>query len=170
MAEEMVYSYREKIPIAVIRPCLIWYALNEPFQGYVDGLNSGIAIVCGGMTGFIRTMYVGHKAVAKITPIDYVINATIASAWKCATTPKEDPRILFYNCTDAEENPYLWESGAVYGKKTFYEYAPLEKLIWYPKISYTSSYIWHMISLLLFQVIPAMILDFLKLMSGKKPL
>lgn len=168
LAEDVAYSFREKIPLVIIRPSLIWYSSEEPFKGYVEGLSSGLGIVAGGMTGFIRSMLVGVTSNAKIIPVDFTINATIASAWKRSTTPKDE--LLVFNCTDAEENPYPWKFGSVVAEKPFFEFAPYEKLIWYPKISYTSSYAWHMISVFLFQLLPAIFYDIIKLLSGGKPL
>lgn len=168
LAEDIIYSYHKKIPIAVMRPSLVWFAVEEPFKGYISGMHSGIGIICGGMTGFIRSMYVGNESEAKLTPVDYTVNATIVAAWNRSLVSSDE--LLVYNCTDSKENPFLWKQGAVVAKKPFYDFAPYEKLFWYPKISYTSSYAWHMISMILFQLFPAILYDLVRLLSGGKPM
>lgn len=168
MSEEIVYSYREKLPIVIIRPSLVWFSVDEPVKGFVESMHSGIAILCGVMTGFVRSMYVANESTAHVTPVDFVINATIASAWKRSTTPKGDQRILIYNCADTDDHQLEWEDIFVIGKKYLNEYVPYEKLFWYPNISFTSNYFWHILSLYLFQLLPAMLFDTVRLISGSK--
>lgn len=149
-----------------MRPSIVWNCVSEPFEGFVEGIHSGMGLTCGGMTGLIRSMYFGKDALAKFTPADYLINATIVSAWKRAETPSDD--ILFFNCTDSDDNPLTWKKSVELGNKYFPIYPPLENLLWYPKISYTSSYIWHMVSLFLFQLLPAIFIDIALVLAGKK--
>jgi alcohol-forming fatty acyl-CoA reductase len=37
LAEDVVYSYREKFPIVIIRPSFVWGAMKEPLEGFVEG-------------------------------------------------------------------------------------------------------------------------------------
>lgn len=166
MAEEICHSYREKLPIVIIRPSLVWFSVDEPVNGFVESMHSGIAILCGVMTGFIRSMYVANESTANITPVDFVINATISSAWKRTTIPRGE--ILMYNCADTDEHQLEWEDIFVIGKKYLHEYVPYEKLFWYPNISFTSKYFWHILSLYLFQLLPAIFFDTVRLISGGK--
>lgn len=166
VAEEIVHSFRETVPIVILRPSLVWFSLSEPLPGYVEGMHSGMAIVCGGMTGLIRTMYVGRTAISKQSPVDFVINATLVSAWKRALSTSND--IPIYNCTDAEENPMLWNRSVKIVKEAFEMYAPYEKIMWYPNLMFTSSYALHVVSLFLFQIVPAIIFDAFWILSGRK--
>ncbi|CRL04379.1 CLUMA_CG017470, isoform A [Clunio marinus] len=113
-------------------------------------------------------MYTTNDAGAKITPADYLASATIASAWKKSQTKNDD--VLFYNCTSTNENTFLWRESFEKNKHLFMEYAPYKKIIWYPNLTFTSSYIWNMTCLILFQLFPAMFLDLFRMLSGKKPI
>lgn len=144
----------------------MWFSMNEPVPGYVEGMHSGMAIICGGMTGLIRTMYVGKTSVSKQTPVDFVINATLVSAWHRAE--RLSAGIPIYNCTDAEDNPMFWKQSFKVVEDAFEKYAPYEKIMWYPNISFTSSYTWHLMSLLLFQIFPAIMFDTFWILSGRK--
>lgn len=166
LAEEVAYSYRSKVPIVVIRPSLIWFADKEPFAGYVSGRHSGVGIVCGTMTGLIRSMYFINESVPNITPVDYAINATIASVWRRSLAPRDE--VLFYNCVSLPDHQIRWKEMFEIGIKYRSDYAPYKNLFWYPNLSPTSSYTWHMISLFLFQLIPAMFVDLLQLLRGEK--
>jgi nucleoside-diphosphate-sugar epimerase len=37
LTEDVVFSYREKFSIVIIRPSLVWGALKEPLEGFVEG-------------------------------------------------------------------------------------------------------------------------------------
>lgn len=37
-AEELVYAYKDMVPVVVIRPSIVVSAHKEPVAGYVDGL------------------------------------------------------------------------------------------------------------------------------------
>lgn len=140
--------------------------MNEPFEGYIEGLNSGIGIICGIMSGFIRSMYASDGSGIKFSPADFVINATIASAWKRSTAPRDE--FLVFNCTDAESHKIEWKESMKLAYPYFLKYAPYEKLVWFPNASITSSYVWHMISLVLFQLLPAVFADLILVLSGRK--
>ena len=167
LSEDIIYSYHKKLPIVIIRPSQVWYSIEEPFPGFVEGMHSDIGVICGVMTGCVRTMYAGDDADAKVTPVDYIINAAIASCWKRSTTPENE--ILIYNCTDSAENPLPWPETFVNAKPHMLTYAPLQNQLWYPNIHFTSSMLWHKISLFLFQILPAILFDTFQILSGRKP-
>lgn len=169
LAEDIVYSYREKFPIVIIRPSLVWGSVKEPLEGFVEGMQSTMGLICAAMSGFARNMYSPKGIRIRMSPVDFVINATIASAWKKTTLAKNDD-VLFYTCTDADENPLTWEKSIEISQKYLLKYAPYKKIIWYPRFTYTTSFVWHLISLLLFQLIPAAFLDGFRFLSGSKPM
>jgi hypothetical protein len=134
-----------------------------------SGMHSTMGLICGSMTGFVRTIYSPVGIRIKLSPVDFVINATIVSAWKKATMIRND-EVLFLNCTDADENPYTWDYCCDIAEKNIFKYAPYKKIIWYPRATVTASFTWHMISLLLFQIIPALFFDLILFLSGRKPM
>jgi alcohol-forming fatty acyl-CoA reductase len=166
LAEDVVHSFHQKLPIVIVRPSSVWYAVDEPFKGFIEGMNSGIAIICGSMTGLLRSMYIGENVQAKLTPVDFLINATIVSAWKKST---ELDKLLIFNCTDAPENSLLWRRSLEIFKPYFVTYSPYEKLVWYPKLTITSSQAWHKVSMFLFQLLPAILYDTVQILTGRKP-
>lgn len=162
----MLYTFREKLPIVIIRPSLVWGSVNEPVKGYIEGMHSGMGIICGGMTGFLRTICVDKESRLTYTPADYAISATIVSAWKRAVASEGD--LLIFNCTDALEKPLHWDKIIQYTERANLESPPYDKLFWYPYVTITSSYTWFMLMLVLFQLLPAMLFDLVRLISGNK--
>jgi hypothetical protein len=113
-------------------------------------------------------MYCGKETRARMTPVDFVANATIVSAYKRTLETSEE--ILFYNCTDSDENPFTWQQSMKYLKKHVYKNVPLENMLWYPNMEPTSNFLWHVLCLALFQMLPAIIFDVLQAIQGKKML
>lgn len=167
LAEEVVYSFHKKLPIVIIRPSKVWYAIKEPFEGFIEGMNSGIGLLCGMMTGVVRTMYVVKKNPINLTPVDYLANATIVSCWKRSTV-KNDDNLLIYNCSDSPENLLTWEKSKAYAEPYFVTYAPYKNALWNPTVNYTSNFLWHKISLYLLQLLPAIFFDSVQVLSGRK--
>jgi hypothetical protein len=99
-----------------------------------------------------------------LTLVDYVANATIVSAFRRSVTPLKD--VLFFNCTNVD--PIFSKEGLNMINKHIYKHVPLKSLVWYPNYQITNSLLWHKISLVLFQLIPALIFDALSLISGSK--
>lgn len=145
---------------------MVWPCVNEPIKGFMEGLHSGMAVMCGVMTGFVRNAFSGETTIVKFTPADYVISATIASAWKRSTTPTGE--ILVYNCTESDEIAFSWRKLIQMTTEDIYNYPPYEKLFWYPRISVTSSKLWRLITIFLFQILPAMFIDAILTTLGKK--
>jgi alcohol-forming fatty acyl-CoA reductase len=171
LAEELLFLFSDKIPIVIVRPSQIYSSVNEPFGGYIEGMNSGLGIACGRMTGLVRTVFLDTNVLVKCTPVDFVINATITSVWKRAKTSNNN--LLIFNCSDYEENPITWRMQNEIIEKHMTKYVPYESLFWYPRLDvsfYTKNLIWHKLSLLLFQIIPAVFIDVIRLFAWKKSL
>lgn len=164
--EDIVESYREKLPVVIIRPSMVWPCVSEPIKGYMEGFNSGLGLISATMTGFVRISCVGETSIIKFTPADYVINATIASAWKRSTLPVGE--LLVYNSSEPEEHSLTWRQLVAVAKDDALSFVPYDKLLWYPSFSLTSNYYWYLINVILFQFIPALLLDLVVIISGRK--
>jgi nucleoside-diphosphate-sugar epimerase len=171
LTEELLFLFRKKFPIVIVRPSLIYNSLNEPFEGYVEGMNSGLGFYCGRMTGVMRTMLLDSNLSINLTPVDFVINASITSVWKRAGTSNSD--LLIYNCSDFEGNPLTYQKFNDIGGKYMKKYVPFENLSWLPRFDlrfFTTNLLWHKFSLFLFQIIPAVFIDIIRLSTLKKSL
>lgn len=168
LTEDILMTYREKFPIVIIRPSMIFAAKDEPINGYVEGSNMGlVGNVAGTMCGLIRTNFVEENVLMKITPVDFVANCTIVSAYKRSITMSKD--LMVFNCSDADSNQISWRDGQNIFLTQINKFPIYEKLVWYPRASVTSSMVWHKISLFLFQLVPAIFFDLVFRMIGRKP-
>lgn len=166
LAEDILNFFRKRLPIVIVRPSIIGYSKDEPFPGCIEGMNAGIGLVSGFLTGMLRTCYISNDANVKTTPADFVINAAIVSAWKRSMNKKED--VLFFNCTDSEKNSLTCRKFLEIISEGGRTFPPYNTLIWYPQITPTTSHNWHLVSLILFQVVPAIFFDIFQVLSGRK--
>ncbi|CAH2101748.1 unnamed protein product [Euphydryas editha] len=81
LAEHVVYEYKGKLPIVIVRPSIVISSLIEPFPGWIDNFNGpvGISIACG--KGILRTIYSSPDIVSDYIPVDVAIKSFIAASW-----------------------------------------------------------------------------------------
>lgn len=100
-------------------------------------------------------------------PIDITINAILALAYKRSTIP--DDEIYYCNITNSGAiASTLGEAYETVKKKTIEN--PFEYSIWYPNFTFTSNYYLYMLCVMLFQILPACLIDFMMIIAGKKAL
>ena len=57
---------------------------KEPIVGWIDNFYGPTGITAGATTGLLRTLHCDPNVSANIIPVDYTVNALIASAWDVA--------------------------------------------------------------------------------------
>lgn len=162
-------SYEGKLPIVIVRPPMIAAAIGSSLRGYVEGLTTGLSgFVAAAMTGLLRTLLTNNTAQMKATSVDYTANCAIVATCKRSCTTSKALQV--FNCAIPDSNPCTWEDACKIMQKCMPLHPPLKSLAWYPRVTPTSCYVWHRISLYLFQLLPAFILDGILLIMNKKPL
>jgi alcohol-forming fatty acyl-CoA reductase len=97
-SEKLVYHQAFFMPAGIFRPPIVRYVQNissffmnfvcfqiissyKDFAGYTDNLNGPSGIVAWCCRGFIHCIYGDAKLRSNLVPVDYCINALIATAW-----------------------------------------------------------------------------------------
>lgn len=130
LSEQLVYDYREKLPVVIYRPSIVISSLDEPMPGWVDNFNgpTGLLIACG--LGLLRTSYADPETVSDFTPVDTSIKAMIVAAWKRASEPLDDT-VNVYNCSTSLQRSFT--TGFIINMgKTLSADVPLDKILWKP--------------------------------------
>ncbi|XP_076548381.1 LOW QUALITY PROTEIN: putative fatty acyl-CoA reductase CG5065 [Osmia lignaria lignaria] len=164
LSEELVR--RSGLPTGIARPSIVTPSWKEPAVGWVDNINGPTGLLIGAGKGVLRTMLGNKEYRLNVIPCDMAINAVIAFAWKIGREKPKEP--LFMNVTNAPENPLTWDYSVNIGKKYAISY-PFSGILWYPGGSITTSKFYHILRIILFQYIPAYVIDALLLLSGNKP-
>ena len=129
-----------------------------------------LGIFAGSAGGIIRTMVVHRTKKADIMPVDVAINLMCVLGWKTAQRSVVNPgnsTAPIYNCTSGECNPLTWGLFETIGLKHIHRY-PLELVLWYPGGSFKQSKAYHNVCHVFVHVIPAVIVDVILTVIGKK--
>ncbi|XP_012144427.1 putative fatty acyl-CoA reductase CG5065 isoform X2 [Megachile rotundata] len=164
LSEDLVR--RSGLPAGIARPSIVIASWKEPAPGWVDNVNGPTGLMVGAGKGVLRSMLCNGDYVLNVIPCDMAINAIIVFAWKIGREKPTEP--VFMNVTNALENPISWRFAVDVGKKYAIEY-PFTGILWYPGGSLTTSKVYHYIRIILFQYLPAFLIDGLMVLSGNKP-
>ncbi|PSN39596.1 putative fatty acyl-CoA reductase [Blattella germanica] len=142
LAEHVVKDLAENLPVVIIRPSI----------------------------GILRSTYLkdGGKTNLDCIPCDYTVRVICAAAWDTAKS-KEYGEPIIYNVT-AFKNMFVNIKDMVEIGSVITEKKPLQNTIWVPRRTITQIKIVHIINVLLFQLIPAILLDQILKWNGHKPI
>ncbi|CAG9576943.1 unnamed protein product [Danaus chrysippus] len=170
LAEHVVNEQKGKLPVVIMRPSIVISSVKEPLVGWVENLNGPVAILIASGKGILHTMYTDPNLISDYMPVDIAIKTFIAAAWARGTKrlePTDDVHV--YNCSSSEIKALtmgeIVELGVEISKKI-----PLDSLIWHPCGGLTSSRIINYIKVLLLHLLPALLVDGILKLLGKKPM
>ncbi|XP_059487923.1 putative fatty acyl-CoA reductase CG5065 [Neocloeon triangulifer] len=167
LAEHVLVRESGNLPVAIVRPSIVTAAWKDPISGWVDNLNGPTGMIAGAGKGVLRTILCYRDLVADLVPVDICINLMISVAWNTAVHRPRD--MLVYNCTSGSLNPIKWHQVEKYGYHYLIEH-PFSDVIWYPNGSFKSNRFVNNLSVLAFHMAPALVLDTIARISGKKPI
>ncbi|XP_076687278.1 fatty acyl-CoA reductase wat-like isoform X2 [Andrena cerasifolii] len=180
VGESIVAKYSEGIPTCIVRPSIVLSTAEEPLYGWINNLYGPTGMVIGAGLGFLHTIQCISENTAQIIPADYVVSTTIAAAWNTSNRKSSeildkdsnipvDERIPIYNSVSSCQNPISW---GTFMKK--YEIFGLEvpsvHSFWYYMLILTRYVILYKMYVFFFHIVPAIIVDTLAYVSGRKPI
>jgi HAD superfamily hydrolase (TIGR01490 family) len=101
MAERAVEQTAVHLPLTILRPSIIESALEQPYEGWIEGFKMAEPIILAYGRGELPDFPGVPDSTIDIVPIDYVVNATLAAA---AETPEPGTPSYFTICSGAR-NP-----------------------------------------------------------------
>lgn len=82
MGEHLISLYRDKCPVAIVRPSIVGCSCKEPFPGWVDALTAAGGLLLTTGLGVVREVLCRPDAVADVVPVDFVVNTIIKALFK----------------------------------------------------------------------------------------
>ncbi|PZC70617.1 hypothetical protein B5X24_HaOG215448 [Helicoverpa armigera] len=145
-------------------------SIDEPIPGWIESFNGpvGIFVACG--KGIMRTIHTKADIKSDFMPVDVCVKNIIAGAWIRGTKtmdPTDD--IEIYNCCSGNLHPILMGDLIAMSKQVAKD-VPLDNMVWYMGGTITASEKYHYIKVLLQHLLPAMLIDTLLWLFGKKPM
>ncbi|XP_015117036.1 putative fatty acyl-CoA reductase CG5065 [Diachasma alloeum] len=167
LAENIIMTKGNGLPLAIVRPSIVCAAYQEPFPGWIDNVSGITGIMTEISRGTIRSVICNQKLVADIIPLDYVVDTLICVAWYRSMHPSNT--IQVYNCVSSIANPLIWRTMGELVNKYVLEF-PSKHVLWYPGFSFRTNKFMHSLIAASFHRLPAYIADLILKIRGAKPI
>lgn len=180
VGENIILKYSNDLPVCIVRPAIVISTFKDPIAGWTNNLYGATGVVVGSGLGLLHTLHCISENVADIIPADIVVSTIISCAWDVATrknamkavkdsdVPPEE-KIPIYNSVSSCQNPISWgkfmKLNEIYGFPI-----PSKKVLWYYMLILNRSLLMHNICAFFFHLIPAIIVDTLARLTGRKPI
>ncbi|CAG4978355.1 unnamed protein product [Colias eurytheme] len=170
LAEHVVYENRGKIPAVILRPSIVISCHLEPLPGWNANLNGPAGILVASAKGVLRTTLSKPDLIADYIPVDVAIKSFIAAAWIRGTKKLEiSDDIPIYNACSGSLNNITVKDMRDLGLKVV-ETVPFDDTLWAPSGGITSSRFKYNMSVIFEHLLPALAVDAIFVMMGKKPI
>ncbi|XP_011701210.1 PREDICTED: fatty acyl-CoA reductase 1-like [Wasmannia auropunctata] len=168
LAESIIQDYSSSLPCAIVRPSIVLPSVEEPVPGWIDNVYGPIGLFVGGGKGIIRVAYL-NKAVKQIAvAVDIVIKAVIVVSWKLGlTTLTEGSPTFVLNCINSKHVTY---ENAIKTSFSTTKEVPLEGIVWTLHTILTDNYILFYLLTILLHILPAILIDLILKLSGRRPM
>ncbi|XP_072948526.1 fatty acyl-CoA reductase 1-like [Epargyreus clarus] len=171
LAEHVVYEQRGKLPLVIYRPSIVISSHLEPTPGWIDNFNGPTGIIAAVSKGILRTLYTNPDLISDYIPVDVAIKGCITAAWIRGVKKLESTDdIPIYNCCSGNLNTITIQEIIDYGLQLA-EVMPSNDMLWNVSSSIvTTSKLIYMIKVYLFHLLPALLVDSILWLLGKKTL
>ncbi|XP_073831788.1 fatty acyl-CoA reductase wat-like [Musca autumnalis] len=169
VSEEFIQTHAESLPICIFRPAIVFSTSEEPFAGWMDNIQGAAGLTYCILMGALRVVNTSYERRAPIVPVDYCANMMLAAAWYTALLDSsrftKNPTI--YNLTPEESNLMTWGRYITILLKHNLQ-MPYSKIMWYPMVKPISNNLLYRLMAILYQTIPAYIMDMICKLRGSK--
>ncbi|CAG9802503.1 unnamed protein product [Chironomus riparius] len=168
LAEHVSLHCKDRLPVIIFRPSIVFSAWEEPFRGYVDNFNGPMGILLASHIGISKTMLCDPKNILDMLPVDVCVKAMIISSWKRAHEQQSVLPVI--NAAAAKMITVTINQLLDIGiNGSCEEFPPGNLGIFVQSGGVTLCAIWNLIRCFFFQLIPAMIIDTALKIKGMRP-
>ncbi|XP_065364722.1 putative fatty acyl-CoA reductase CG8306 [Calliphora vicina] len=173
LAESLVNDYKDKLPVGIYRPSIVLFSLDEPEPGFSPALTGAMGLFAVTAAGVLKTIYKSNDIRLDITPQDVGIKSlcyyTVQTAdlYENQKNPYEIPIYISSSCTHSHLT--FQEYIDIMEKYGFWADAALEKNFLIPSLHCTSNRFVYFMLVLLKHILPSLLVDFVLVLSGRKP-
>uniref|UniRef100_A0A182YI04 Fatty acyl-CoA reductase n=1 Tax=Anopheles stephensi TaxID=30069 RepID=A0A182YI04_ANOST len=171
LAEQVCNDYCNELPLAIVRPSVVLFTIQEPMSGWVDNFNGPTGMLVSAGLGITRTAYLRPRNRINIIPVDVVVKTIILAAWKRGTIERTygPSHLPIYNSAVTYEQSLEYQEMLDRGKEYLYA-VPFSRMIWVPRGYPTDWKALYYFKLIFTMLLPSFLLDLLIRMFGHKPL
>uniref|UniRef100_A0A182MBQ0 Fatty acyl-CoA reductase n=1 Tax=Anopheles culicifacies TaxID=139723 RepID=A0A182MBQ0_9DIPT len=171
LAEQVCNDYCNELPLAIVRPSVVLFTIQEPMSGWVDNFNGPTGMLVSAGLGITRTAYLRPKNRINLIPVDVVVKTIILAAWKRGTIERTcgPSHLPVYNSAATYEQSLEYQEMLDRGKEYLYA-VPFSRMLWVPRGYPTDWKALYYFKLIFTMLLPSFLLDLLIRMFGHKPL
>ncbi|XP_052749114.1 putative fatty acyl-CoA reductase CG5065 [Galleria mellonella] len=170
LAEHVVYEQKGLLPAVIARPSIVISSLKEPMPGWLDNFNGPVGLMIASGKGLLRSLHTDPDLIADYIPVDIAIKTIICMAWMRGTKKLEiTDDIPIYNCCAGTLNNITMAEMVEFGRKLVHV-MPINDALWSVGGSITTSPTKHYLKVLFLHCLPAILVDTVLWLLGKKPM
>ncbi|XP_053672182.1 putative fatty acyl-CoA reductase CG5065 [Anopheles nili] len=170
LAEQVCNEYSNDLPLAIVRPSVVLFTIQEPMTGWVENFNGPTGMLVSAGLGITRTAYLRPRNRINIIPVDVVVKTIILAAWKRGTIERTvaPNHLPIYNSAVTYEQSLQYQEMLDRGREYLFA-VPFSRMLWVPRGFPTNWKPLYYVKLILTMLLPSFILDLLIRMLGHKP-
>ncbi|KAI5751948.1 hypothetical protein M8J77_012388 [Diaphorina citri] len=183
LTENLILQYKDKFPIAIVRPSQVTSIAFEPTPGWIGNYYGPTGILTAAGIGLMRTFMMDRRLVLDIIPCDMAINLLITIPWSWnrnalrrsvedLTFQQEngttDQGVMVYNFVSGKRNPIKYEDFLKKSIRYLYKDPP-ENCLWSLIFITTTSLRLYKLLHILLHIMPGHIIDNYLRLAGQKP-
>lgn len=157
--------------MVIFRPSVVINTIDEPLVGWIDNLNGPSGMLVGVGTGIVRTDLLPLDNRINTIPADISIKALLLAAWQRGTKEQtiQEDYLPVYNSAAEYEHSWQYKKMLDCGKENMIRLS-FTKLLWVPGGCITTWRLKYYVLVLLMHILPALLVDALCKIYGKRPL
>ncbi|XP_077258851.1 fatty acyl-CoA reductase wat-like isoform X3 [Temnothorax americanus] len=167
IAEGLLRDESENLPVGIFRPAIVLSSAEEPLVGWIDNMYGPQGVTVPLALGITRFLSCNPDVKANIVPVDFTVNALIASAWNVYNQFRRGKDTLIYNFVSPVDGP-TWNEyrNAFVDTNKMY---PLRDAIYFPFMVYVQHKILYRICVWLGHFLPALLIDAISICINRSP-
>ncbi|XP_011859188.1 PREDICTED: fatty acyl-CoA reductase 1-like [Vollenhovia emeryi] len=170
LAEGVIQDYSTSLPCAILRLSMVMPAISEPYPGWTDSVNGPLGLYILGGKGISHVVYCGRNVCHDWIPVDVVAKSLLQVIWKRGvTTVMPDTAPLVFNCSSSNEHKMSQQTNIKLAASNVRE-IPFENIVWAIDTVTLDNHIVFYILFMLWQVFPALLMDFILKCFNRKPM
>ncbi|XP_054795828.1 probable fatty acyl-CoA reductase 4 isoform X2 [Prosopis cineraria] len=103
MGEMILSTYKDNVPLIIIRPSVITSTIKEPFRGWIEGFRTIDSIIGGHGKGTISNFLGDPTTIMGVIPVDMVTNCMVAAT--VIHSINQDLENFVYHVCSSSRNP-----------------------------------------------------------------
>ncbi|KAG5343876.1 FACR1 reductase, partial [Acromyrmex heyeri] len=167
IAEGLFKNESGDLPIGIFRPAIIISSANEPLIGWIDNMYGPSGIATSLLLGVARFYRCNGNLKANIVPVDFTINALIASAWDVHKQHRLAKDMLIYNFVPPIDGP-TWNE-YIHALLDINKMYPLHNALYLPLMTFFKHEIPYRFCVWFGHFLPALLLDATSICIGRRP-